>query len=172
MGGFFMINILLMNIKGYDFIIVVFFVITFIVSVTSFILANKLHKKLNPSVDSSNSETSINEINKELSETKNNEIKSKRKNAVWGYSVFTNLIAIFPLLGILGTVYSLLTLVSDSSDVTGSFYGALTSTFWGIACAIFFKLFDALFVAPLMEENEKDAERFLDRKSLSEKAKK
>ena len=167
-----MINILLMNIKGYDFIIVIFFAVTFIVSVISFILANKLHKKLNPSVDSSNSETSIKEINKELSETKNNEIKNKRKNAVWGYSIFTNLIAIFPLLGILGTVYSLLKLVSDSSDVTGSFYGALTSTFWGIVCAIIFKLFDAFFIAPLMEENEKDVERFLDNKSSYEKAKK
>ena len=165
-------DILFMNIKSYDFIIVIFFVITFTVSVISFILAHILHKKLNPSVDSSNSETSINEINKELNETKNNEIKDKRKKAVWGYSIFTNLIAIFPLLGILGTVYSLLQLVSDSSDVTGSFYGALTSTFWGIVCAIFFKLSDAIFVAPLMEENEKDAERFLDRKSLDEKAEK
>ncbi|MBR1592739.1 MAG: MotA/TolQ/ExbB proton channel family protein [Ruminococcus sp.] len=163
-------DILFMNIMGYDLIIFIFFGITFIASIVSLILAGSLHRKLNPPVDSSNSETSIKEINRELSETKNNEIKDKRKKAVWGYSVFTNFIAIFPLLGILGTVYSLLGLVSDSSNITGNFYSALTSTFWGIVFAIIFKLVDAFSIAPLMEENEKDTERFLNNKN--EKAKK
>ena len=167
-----MADVLFMNFFGYDMIIFIFFVLTLVAAAKSFILAEELNKKMNPSVDSSNSETSIKEINKELRETKNNEIKDKRKKAVWSYSVFTNMIAVFPLLGILGTVYSLLKLVSDSSDVTGSFYGALTSTFWGIVFAIFFKLLDSALTAPLMEENEKDVERFLDSKSSQEKAKK
>lgn len=63
------------------------------------------------------------------------------------YSLFVNLTGIFPLLGILGTVISLLGMVGDMTNVQDNFYGALTSTFWGLVFAIIFKFLDGIISA-------------------------
>lgn len=65
------------------------------------------------------------------------------------YSLFTTIITIFPLLGMLGTVNALLGLNISSENmlnVRGNFFNALTSTAWGIIFSILFKLVHALFV--------------------------
>ena len=78
------------------------------------------------------------------------------------YSVFTNLTAIFPLLGILGTVISLLPMVADMANIQENFFAALTSTFWGLVFAIAFKLCDA-FLSSRMEDNDKNVTLLLSR---------
>ena len=93
-----------------------------------------------------------------------NDVCDKRKSISFWYSIFVNITGCFTLFGILGTVISLLSLVSDSSDVTGSFYGALTSTMWGIIFAIIFKIADA-FLSAWIEENEKNFSLYRERKS-------
>ena len=64
------------------------------------------------------------------------------------YSVFFTLITIFPLLGMLGTVKSLLILnFGDENAILNarnSFFDALTSTAWGIIFAIIFKVVNAV----------------------------
>ena len=64
------------------------------------------------------------------------------------YSVFVTLITIFPLLGMLGTVKSLLVLnfIDENAilDARNSFFDALTSTAWGIIFAILFKVVNAV----------------------------
>ncbi|MDE6834570.1 MAG: MotA/TolQ/ExbB proton channel family protein, partial [Ruminococcus sp.] len=87
---------------------------------------------------------------------------SKRDRSAGLYSVFVNLTGIFPLLGMLGTITSLLSLVADTTDITGNFYGALTSTFWGLIFAIIFKFVDGVISAKV-DDNEKNVALYLER---------
>ncbi|MCR4780451.1 MAG: MotA/TolQ/ExbB proton channel family protein [Ruminiclostridium sp.] len=80
------------------------------------------------------------------------------------YSLYINITGIFPLLGILGTVVSLLGLVGDMDNVTGNFYAALTSTFWGLVFAILFKFLDGT-VSPEIENNDRSVRIFLEQNS-------
>ncbi len=73
------------------------------------------------------------------------------------YSVFTTLIGVFPLLGMLGTVFGLLSLdftsgIDNMESIKGSFFMALTSTAWGIIFSIFFKVLHGL-IADSVEAN-------------------
>lgn len=58
------------------------------------------------------------------------------------YTLFGNITAVFPLLGILGTVVSLMNL-SGTDDLSANFSSALLTTFLGLIFAIAFKLLDA-----------------------------
>ncbi|QUI21926.1 MotA/TolQ/ExbB proton channel family protein [Vallitalea pronyensis] len=59
------------------------------------------------------------------------------------YHRFASITNMFPLMGILGTIISLLRLASLSNDsIMFNFTTALTSTFWGLVCAIVFKAID------------------------------
>ncbi|GKX28036.1 hypothetical protein SH1V18_05160 [Vallitalea longa] len=70
------------------------------------------------------------------------------------YHVFVSITTIFPLMGILGTIISLLRLVSFSSDtIMLNFTTALTSTFWGLVCAIIFKAIDGT-ISPKIAFND------------------
>ncbi len=63
---------------------------------------------------------------------------------------YISLTSIFPLLGILGTVVSLLTLSDFSSAIASvSFSKALTSTFWGILFGALSKFGEGFFTAKL-----------------------
>lgn len=64
-----------------------------------------------------------------------------------GYSFFTNFTAVFPLLGILGTVVSLMEMSTE--NLQDSFSSALATTCWGLIFAIIFKCFDASISARL-----------------------
>jgi chemotaxis protein MotA len=70
------------------------------------------------------------------------------KSLTLSYSVFVTLITIFPLLGMLGTVKSLLILnfIDENAilNARNSFFDALTSTAWGIIFAIIFKVVNAV----------------------------
>ena len=63
-------------------------------------------------------------------------------------SIFVTLITIFPLLGMFGTVKSLLALnFMDENAILNarnSFFDALTSTAWGIIFAVIFKVINAV----------------------------
>ncbi len=65
------------------------------------------------------------------------------------YTFFITLISIFPLLGMLGTVFALLGLDMTNaeaiSNAKSSFFDALTSTTWGIIFAITFKIINSIF---------------------------
>ena len=67
------------------------------------------------------------------------------------YTLFITFISIFPLLGMLGTVLALLGLDMSSaeaiSNAKNNFFGALTSTAWGIIFAVAFKIVNAKLFA-------------------------
>lgn len=56
------------------------------------------------------------------------------------YTLYENFTAIFPLMGLLGTVLSLIPMASSGVEAQSAlFLAALTSTFWGLVFAIVFK---------------------------------
>jgi len=84
------------------------------------------------------------------------------------YSFFSNTVTIFPLLGMLGTVISLYSLAGNITDSSTSFFGALSSTIWGIVFAIIGKCADA-FIAPRVEAENKAYDLLVERNSNERK---
>ena len=84
-------------------------------------------------------------------------IKRRAKIAVWLHRVFLTILSIFPLLGMLGTVFGLLGLDltnGDMSNIRDNFFIALTSTAWGIIFSVFFKIFDAILNEDVEDIND------------------
>lgn len=165
-------SVIFMNIWSYDMIIFITAVFTAIVYYFLKKSADRLYKKLHLTVFVPDGDISQQEAINDISELRETDIVNMRKQTSSLYSVFVNLTGIFPLLGILGTVTSLLNLVADTSDITGNFYGALTSTFWGLIFAIIFKFLDGIISAKI-EDNEKNVALYLERnsKTVTEKEK-
>lgn len=95
--------------------------------------------------------------------TDEEQIVEMRRRAETLYTVFINTTAIFPLLGIFGTVWSLIPMVENLADMQQNFFAALTSTFWGLVFAIVFKLLDGFLLSAKMDDNEKSVALYLDR---------
>ena len=74
-------------------------------------------------------------------------MKKTRESLVKKYTWYANFTAIFPLLGILGTVAALVT-YSDETMME-NFTVALSTTLLGVLCAIVFKGIDAEISGPL-----------------------
>lgn len=84
------------------------------------------------------------------------------------YNLFTAAISLFPLLGMFGTVKGLLGLnlaVGNMENIKYNFFGALTSTAWGILFSIIFKIVHAL-VQNEIEEQIAASEK-MEKESLS-----
>ena len=70
------------------------------------------------------------------------------KDASKKYTLYINITAVFPLLGILGTVISLMNL-SSTDAISANFETALNTTLLGLICAIGFKIGDSWLSADL-----------------------
>lgn len=151
-----------MNIFGYDMIILIFAVITVIECFFLIDATDKLHKAMNNNIFVPDSRRSQEEAENNISRLTETKIVEMRDRSAGLYSVFVNLTGIFPLLGMLGTITSLLSLVADTTDITGNFYGALTSTFWGLVFAILFKFIDGI-ISARVDDNEKSVALYLER---------
>jgi len=89
-------------------------------------------------------------------------LRKMRETSDKYYSMYINLTGIFPLLGILGTVISLIPMVQDMANMQTNFFVALTSTLWGLVFAIFFKILDAI-LAPRIERNNRGIDDYLEK---------
>lgn len=89
------------------------------------------------------------------------ELRKMRETSEKYYTMFVTLTGIFPLMGILGTVVSLIPMVQDIQNMQGNFFVALTSTLWGLVFAIFFKLLDGSLL-PRIERNNRGIEDYLE----------
>ena len=89
-------------------------------------------------------------------------LRKMRETSDKYYTMFINLSSIFPLLGILGTVVSLIPMVQSVDNMQQNFYFALTSTLWGLIFAIFFKVLDGT-LAPRIERNNRGIGEFLEK---------
>ncbi|MBC7961254.1 MAG: MotA/TolQ/ExbB proton channel family protein, partial [Vallitaleaceae bacterium] len=91
------------------------------------------------------------------------QIRTLKDRQSFYYHLFININAIFPLLGILGTVISLLRVTDlTNSLIVINFTTALTSTLWGLIFAIGFKTVDGVIGAKV-EENEADFNLLINR---------
>lgn len=156
-------SVIFMNLWGYDMII---FIVALFTGFVFYFLkksSDKLYDKLHLTIFVPDN-ISGKQAEMDISVIRESDIVNMRKKTSSLYSVFINLTGIFPLLGILGTVTSLLGLVADFSDITSNFYGALTSTFWGLVFAIIFKFLDGIISAKI-EDNEKNIALYLERNS-------
>ena len=91
-------------------------------------------------------------------------------NACAWHSVIAQLIPIFPLLGILGTVAGLM-LETNAMDLEGmisSIDTALSSTLFGLIFAIILKFVDAVFPARIIEDVEVMLEDYSKKLDLAE----
>ena len=90
-----------------------------------------------------------------------NELLEYREQMNRSYAFYSNFTTMFPLLGMLGTVISLIPMVNlIGTETTGAFFAALTSTFWGIVAALVFKFLDS-FLSYKIDDNEKHMEYLL-----------
>lgn len=156
------LSTIFMNFLGYDLLIFLAAIGTGCVYYYLRRAADELYKKMHLTVFVPDGETSQREAEFDISEIRETDVITMRDKTGRLYSLFVNLTGIFPLLGILGTVISLLGLVADTTDITGNFYGALTSTFWGLVFAIIFKFLDGMISAKI-EDNEKSVALYLQR---------
>ncbi len=159
-------SVIFINFWGYDLIIFIAAVITGLMYFSLRQSADKLYNKMHLTVFVPNGDLSRKEADNDISGLRETDIVTMRNNMGKLYSIFVNLTGIFPLLGILGTVVSLLSLVADSGNITGNFYGALTSTFWGLVFAIIFKFLDGIISAKI-EDNEKNVALYLERNNYT-----
>ena len=155
-------SVIFMNLWGFDLIIFLVAVFTGFVYYSTKNSAERLYRKLHLTVFVPDARSSSEEADVEVSRLKEADVVEMRNHTGKLYSLFVNLTGIFPLLGILGTVISLLGMVSDMENVQGNFYGALTSTFWGLIFSIIFKILDGVVCAKI-EDNEKNVQLFLER---------
>ena len=146
------------NLLGFDLLIFIFALGTFCYYMIARGLAVRIYKTLRPQgFLPEDNDAQINPPSKK-------ELVKMRERSYGYYTMFTNLASIFPLLGILGTVISLLPMVPGIETMRQNFLVALTSTLWGLVFAIIFKLLDGL-LSPRIEDNIKTIDLYLSKKS-------
>lgn len=157
------IQVIKNNLLGFDLIIFAAAVLNFIIYCLAKKYTNNLYKMLHMAVYIPSRRRNPEKIAEDVRNIDEEEVASLRKQSESLYAVFMNITAIFPLLGILGTVVSLLPMVSDMVNMEMNFFSALTSTFWGLVFAIIFKLSDG-FLSSKIEDNDKSVTLFMERR--------
>ena len=162
-----LLSVLADNFLSFDFIIFLLGGLNVFILIKTSIYSKQLYKTLNPYCWIPGGDTSLREIQEKFAQQKDKSsetdiIQLRRKMNTY-YVIYENLTAIFPLLGLLGTVVSLLPMVEDMGEImTGLFFSALTSTMWGIIFAIVFKAMNG-YLSSGIEDNEKNIEIYLQR---------
>lgn len=99
--------------------------------------------------------SNLNSVGKEDRILTKKELMRLREKMNKAYAYYYNITALFPLLGMLGTVFGLIPLVDSIEEVNmSSFFIALTSTFWGISFSLIYKFLDST-ISYKIEEIEK-----------------
>ena len=135
-------EILWSNWGRYDWIIFVLGAVNAGVFVYTLRLAKDMYRKVYSGGLHALLQWDLDSLLRKLNSANLEELSESQNRTEHWYAFFVNLTAIFPLLGILGTVISLLPMVASLSDMHQNFFAALTSTFWGLVFAIAFKLAD------------------------------
>lgn len=126
--------------------------------------AGRLYGAMHKEIYAPSCGSDIHEAAEDIEKLTDKKVSAMRAAAVSRYTLYVNLTGIFPLLGILGTVISLIGIVGNTSGIEGSFFAALTSTFWGLVFAILFKVLDGS-VSPVLDDGERAAELFMQRRA-------
>ena len=158
-------QVIAQNLLGFDLIIFVAAALNLACYCLARRNADRLYRKLHMMVFIPSRRRDPESVSRAIRDIDEERVLAMRKRSESLYSVFVNVTSIFPLLGILGTVVSLLPMVSELADMQTNFFAALTSTFWGLVFAILFKLLDG-FLSSRMEDNDKAVNLLLERREL------
>lgn len=101
---------------------------------------------------------------------KSDELRKRHKLQEILYALYLNFTSAFPLLGMIGTIYSLLNLdLSGGAEaISGNFLIALTSTLLGAFFGLIFKVLDSFLSPKIEENNELYLIRIKDKKQAAE----
>lgn len=162
------LTILLENFWKFDYIIflVALFNVFCYLNVRKY--TNKLYNHYNSSDKLSNLPEeglrNLREITKKEEKLSAEDLLDSREKMNKVYALYSNVTTIFPLLGMLGTVWALIPMVNTIGTTdTSNFFSALTSTLWGIIAAIVFKALDST-ISYKIDDNEKHTEHLLFKK--------
>lgn len=160
------VGVLFDNIIGFDLIILGFAVLNIFVYKNTKKRTDRIYQHFNKQ----DKVTNLSDEQKEklINNTKDIDTKltpeqllENREKMNKSYAMYTNFTTMFPLLGMLGTVVSLIPMVDKIGEqASGLFFTALTSTFWGIVAALIFKALDST-ISYKIEDNEKHIEYIL-----------
>ncbi|UUX34502.1 MotA/TolQ/ExbB proton channel family protein [Fundicoccus culcitae] len=144
------------NFFKFDFLIILIAVFAWFIYWYCMKLSNELMTMLEPKGDLSQGKKTREQLNQHvdfyLGVDGERRITEKLKQVNQYYVIFINICAIFPLMGLLGTVISLIPMVGTME--TALFFAALTSTFWGIVFAIIFKALNGFLQAKVEQGNQ------------------
>lgn len=151
-----LIKAIFSNILGIDgFIIIVTLVNIFVVGRMTRNFSNKAEKQMRKVVYKP-----IGDIVEKMAVEEKEEkldlhaLKSTIETQHTWYQIFISITSIMPLLGILGTVVSLLGITAlEQSVIQANFLTALSSTFWGIVGAIICRVVEGT-LTPIVERNQ------------------
>jgi len=159
------------NLLGYDLVIILTAIGTLgyflFIRLHSNRVHNTIHTKGYRPDDVLEKSDAMQPTREEIRQTRTR-LRKMRETSEKYYTMFVNLTGIFPLLGILGTVISLIPMVQDMTNMQTNFFVALTSTLWGLVFAIFFKLLDAL-LSPRIERNNRGIDDYLEKLEVTVK---
>lgn len=163
-----MLQVLLRNMIGYDMIIIIAAIINgFFIYPRTKRYSVMLRDHLQPRVY-----VPINMLVQRVKGTPEkkidlNALKSMRSDEIHFYSIFNAFNTAFPMLGMLGTILSLLRMLDlTQQQVIMNFTIALTSTFWGLIFALVFKAIDA-GLNPIVEQNQENLKLIFERIDLA-----
>lgn len=161
-----LLQIIFSNILGFDGLIFILAAVNLIVFYLALKSADKLHGIMHLSVFVPGHEVSEKENAKQIESLSEPKIVALRQKSTHRYMLYINITAIFPLMGILGTVLGLITITQDLTNVTSNFFAALTSTFWGLVFSIIYKMLDGI-LASKIEDNDKSVDLYLERNTAA-----
>lgn len=156
-------SVLWKNFLTYDFLVFLFAIATAAMLLLTLKRASALFNVMNKIVYLPEKD-SMRIVDDALKNVREFDVVYLRRKMMASYSLFSNFIMIFPLLGILGTVLSLLPMVTTlgQTQMQANFFSALTSTLWGLVFAIVFKAIDG-YVSGRVEDNENAVQLYLQR---------
>lgn len=167
-----MFQIFLNNFFSFDFLIFIVAILNLVLVFRTRHLVKDVLTTLKPQGYLPGGEHSSNKIKEHyelyLSPEGEQILQEKQRKTNFSYTLFENITTLFPLMGILGTVISLIPMVNEmSSSIAQSnlFFSALTSTFWGIVFAIIFKAING-FVQSELDFSNKLTDLYFERNSL------
>jgi len=158
------LSVIFSNIIGFDGLIFLLAAADAFIFTRARIAAERLYDNMHREVYTPSAGDDMRRVKSDINRLTDRKVSRMREKAVSRYTLYVNISGLFPLMGILGTVISLLSMVGDMSNLSGNFFAALTSTFWGLIFAIIFKFLDG-FVSPILDDGERAAELFMQRRT-------
>lgn len=127
-----------MNLDGITALIIIVGIVNVVILILTHISVNKLRNIIYPHGDRRNGV----QIDLLITDEESTELGRASALAASLYTWYTNITAIFPLLGIFGTVVSLMQ-ISETAGLSANFSMALKTTAAGLIFAMFFKALDS-----------------------------